>query len=54
VLGALQFGLGAVVSPLVGIGGEHTAGPLAAVMFGAIAIACLSFAWAARYPSTAG
>nr|WP_286275986.1 multidrug effflux MFS transporter [Mycolicibacterium sp. TUM20985] len=48
VLGALQFGLGALVSPLVGMGGEHTAAPLAAVMFAAIVIACGSFAWAAR------
>jgi DHA1 family bicyclomycin/chloramphenicol resistance-like MFS transporter len=43
VLGALQFGLGALVSPLVGIGGEHTAVPLAAVMFAASAIAWVSF-----------
>jgi DHA1 family bicyclomycin/chloramphenicol resistance-like MFS transporter len=48
VLGALQFGLGAVVSPLVGIGGEHTAAPLATVMVTSIAIACLSFLWSAR------
>ncbi len=31
-LGALQFGLGAAVSPLVSLGGEHTALPLAVVM----------------------
>jgi DHA1 family bicyclomycin/chloramphenicol resistance-like MFS transporter len=43
VLGALQFGLGALVSPVVGIGGEHTAVPLAAVMFVAISVACASF-----------
>lgn len=43
VLGALQFGLGALVSPVVGIGGEHTAVPLAAVMFVAISTACASF-----------
>jgi MFS transporter, DHA1 family, multidrug resistance protein len=43
VLGALQFGLGALVSPVVGIGGEHTAVPLAAVMLVAISIACASF-----------
>jgi DHA1 family bicyclomycin/chloramphenicol resistance-like MFS transporter len=48
VLGALQFGLGALVSPLVGIGGEHTAVPLAAVMFAAISVATTSFAWAVR------
>ena len=43
VLGALQFGLGALVSPLVGIGGEHTAAPLAAVMLVAVSIACVAF-----------
>ncbi|WP_365998470.1 multidrug effflux MFS transporter [Mycolicibacterium sp.] len=48
VLGALQFGLGALVSPLVGVGGEHTAAPLAAVMLAAITLACVSFGWAAR------
>lgn len=31
-LGSLQFGLGAAVSPLVSLGGEHTALPLAIVM----------------------
>ena len=46
VLGALQFGLGALVSPLVGIGGEHTAAPLATVMIVAIAGACLAFRFA--------
>ncbi|MCV7012730.1 multidrug effflux MFS transporter [Mycolicibacterium madagascariense] len=48
VLGALQFGLGALVSPLVGIGGEHTAVPLAIVMGTSITTACLAFAWSAR------
>nr|WP_285597440.1 multidrug effflux MFS transporter [Kineosporia sp. NBRC 101731] len=38
-LGALQFGLAAVVSPLVSIRGENTAGPLAVVMFAAALIA---------------
>ncbi|MGU3436073.1 multidrug effflux MFS transporter [Actinomycetes bacterium M1A6_2h] len=33
VLGALQFGLAAVVSPIVGLGGEGTAVPMAATMF---------------------
>ncbi|MCZ8377434.1 multidrug effflux MFS transporter [Mycobacterium sp. CPCC 205372] len=32
MLGALQFGLAAVVSPLVGIGGDHTAVPMAVTM----------------------
>lgn len=27
-MGALQFGLGALVSPLVGLGGEHTGLPM--------------------------
>ena len=33
VLGALQFGLGALVAPLVGVGGSMTAVPMALVMF---------------------
>ncbi|WP_454049344.1 Bcr/CflA family efflux MFS transporter [Cellulomonas sp. Marseille-Q8402] len=32
VMGALQFGLGAVVSPLVGLAGEHDALPMAVTM----------------------
>ena len=32
VLGALQFGLAAAVSPLVGLGGDHTALPMAIAM----------------------
>ncbi len=32
VLGALQFGLAAVVSPIVGLGGDHTALPMAGAM----------------------
>ncbi len=43
VLGALQFGLGALVSPLVGIGGQHTAAPLATVMLVTITGACIAF-----------
>ena len=43
VLGALQFGLGAMVSPLVGMGGEHTAGPLAIVMLTTSVVACVAF-----------
>lgn len=38
-LGALQFGLGALVSPLVSIAGEHTAIPLAIVMASVATIA---------------
>jgi DHA1 family bicyclomycin/chloramphenicol resistance-like MFS transporter len=42
-LGALQFGIGALVAPLVGLGGEHTALPLALVMCGCAAIAVAGF-----------
>lgn len=38
VLGALQFGLAAVVSPIVGLGGDHTALPMAGAM---LASACI-------------
>nr|WP_179965413.1 multidrug effflux MFS transporter [Mycolicibacterium psychrotolerans] len=43
LLGATQFGLAAVVSPLVGLGGEHTATPLGIVMVSAAAMAGLGF-----------
>ncbi|GAY17200.1 multidrug effflux MFS transporter [Mycobacterium sp. shizuoka-1] len=42
-LGALQFGLGAAVSPLVGLGGEHTALPLAVVMVTMSVLALTAF-----------
>jgi DHA1 family bicyclomycin/chloramphenicol resistance-like MFS transporter len=42
-LGALQFGLGAAVSPLVGLGGEHTALPLAVVMVTMSALALTAY-----------
>nr|WP_245551667.1 multidrug effflux MFS transporter [Gordonia hirsuta] len=48
LLGALQFGLAALVSPLVSINGEDTAGPLAAVMLSTMAIAAGAFALARR------
>ncbi|GAB06396.1 Bcr/CflA family efflux MFS transporter [Gordonia amarae] len=44
VLGALQFGLAAVVSPLVGLGGEDTAAPMAVVMAASALIAVTAFA----------
>ena len=47
VLGALQFGLAALVSPLVSLGGSATAAPLAAVML-LTAIIALAFFCAAR------
>jgi DHA1 family bicyclomycin/chloramphenicol resistance-like MFS transporter len=43
VLGALQFGLAAAVSPLVSIGGEDTALPLAIVMITVAAIALVAY-----------
>jgi DHA1 family bicyclomycin/chloramphenicol resistance-like MFS transporter len=39
LLGALQFGLAAVISPLVSIGGENTALPLAVCMLAAAVVA---------------
>lgn len=42
-LGALQFGLGAAVSPLVSLGGEHTALPLAVVMVTASVLALAAY-----------
>ena len=42
-LGALQFGLGATVSPLVSLGGEHTALPLAIVMVTMAVLALAAF-----------
>lgn len=48
VLGLLQFGLAALVAPLVGIAGESTAIPMALVMLGASLLANLSFALVRR------
>ncbi|MCJ1715869.1 multidrug effflux MFS transporter [Curtobacterium sp. VKM Ac-2922] len=42
VLGALQFGLAALVSPLVSIGGSSTAAPLAIVMVAAAVVAVVA------------
>lgn len=47
-LGALQFGLAAVVSPLVSIGGEGTVVPLGVVMLVAAAVAVAAFRLARR------
>lgn len=46
LLGALQFGLGALVSPLVSIRGQDTAGPLAVVMLVAAVLAVVAFFFA--------
>jgi DHA1 family bicyclomycin/chloramphenicol resistance-like MFS transporter len=42
VLGFLQYGMGAVTPPLVGLFGEHTAVPMGVVMFVAAALAASS------------
>ncbi|GAA2089528.1 hypothetical protein [Brevibacterium salitolerans] len=47
-LGCLQFVLAGVVSALVGLGGEHTAIPLAVTMLGASIVALLAFTVARR------
>ncbi|MFE3461064.1 Bcr/CflA family efflux MFS transporter [Nocardiopsis aegyptia] len=52
LMGALQFGLAAAVTPLVGLGGEHTAAPLAVVMLVAGALAIGAFALAGRRATT--
>ncbi|MET0899186.1 MAG: multidrug effflux MFS transporter [Mycobacterium sp.] len=52
VLGALQFGIGALVAPLVGLGGEHTAGPLAVVMLVCATVAIAGFV-TAKPPASA-
>ncbi len=48
VLGSLQFTVGAAVSPLVGLGGEFTARPMAVVMTVSVAISALSLFGARR------
>ena len=48
LVGALQFGLAAAVTPLVGLGGEHTAAPMAVVMLAAGALAIGAFVVAGR------
>jgi DHA1 family bicyclomycin/chloramphenicol resistance-like MFS transporter len=42
VMGALQYGLGALVAPLVGLGGQHDAAPLACVLIGTTGFALIS------------
>jgi DHA1 family bicyclomycin/chloramphenicol resistance-like MFS transporter len=42
VLGFLQYGMGAVTPPLVGLLGEGSAIPMGVVMFGAATLAALS------------
>ncbi|MFD3810411.1 multidrug effflux MFS transporter [Rhodococcus sp. NPDC058639] len=42
LLGAIQFGLAAVISPIVGLGGEDTALPMAIAMFVAALVAAVT------------
>jgi DHA1 family bicyclomycin/chloramphenicol resistance-like MFS transporter len=48
LLGLGQFGLAAIVAPLVGIAGSHTALPTGILMFGCGGGACLIYAWGSR------
>jgi MFS transporter, DHA1 family, multidrug resistance protein len=54
VLGALQFGLAALVSPLVSIGGEGTAAPLAIVMLASAMVAVVALVLARGRNSSRG
>lgn len=60
VVGAAQFGLAALVTPVVGLGGEHTAVPMALAMGGLAVLAGVSYLLfpapfpAPREPATAG
>ena len=51
VMGALQFGLGAVVSPLVGLAGEHDALPMAVTMVAVSVVALLATRLAVTAPA---
>jgi DHA1 family bicyclomycin/chloramphenicol resistance-like MFS transporter len=53
VIGAGQFALAAVVSPLVGLGGEGTAVPMAIVMVVSAALSVAAFLLLTREPSAA-
>ena len=53
VLGAVQFGLAAVISPLVGLGGEETAIPMVTAMFVSALIAAAACIAADRLRSRA-
>ncbi|MDY6999487.1 MAG: multidrug effflux MFS transporter [Actinomycetota bacterium] len=54
VLGFTQFLLAALVSPLVGLGGEHTAVPLGVVMVSSALVACAGFVFARRRSHSGG
>lgn len=50
LLGLIPFILGAVVSPLVGIAGEHTAVPLGVIILSTSVIALLAYLGLVRRP----
>lgn len=50
LLGLLPFVLGSITAPLVGIGGEETAVPMGAIIFGSALIAVLSYVLLTRKP----
>jgi DHA1 family bicyclomycin/chloramphenicol resistance-like MFS transporter len=54
VIGAFQFGLAAVVSPIVGAGGEYTAVPMAAAMLISALISAAALALTRHPTSRAG
>jgi DHA1 family bicyclomycin/chloramphenicol resistance-like MFS transporter len=54
VIGAFQFGLAAVVSPIVGAGGEYTAVPMAAAMLISALISAAALALTRHSTSRAG
>ncbi|MHA3021502.1 multidrug effflux MFS transporter [Mycobacterium sp. BMJ-28] len=53
VMGFLQYALGAGVSPLVGLAGEHSAVPMGIAMFGAAVLAATMLAFFTRGPEPA-
>lgn len=54
VVGAAQFGLAALVTPVVGLGGEHTAVPMALAMGGLAVLAGVSSLLFPAPPRAAG
>lgn len=53
VLGTLQFALGAVTSPLVGIAGENSAVPFGITIFTTSVLALISYVMLVKQPTTA-
>lgn len=51
VLGALQFGMAAIIAPLVGVGGAHTAMPMAIAMLTSALLAATALTTPTRRPT---